>query len=314
MKHSSIKKTIIQNNTYLIFLGLIIICSFMSNRFLTLMNVRNLLLQQAAPVTIVLGMLCVILTGGIDLSVGSLMALGSALSAYLIVNRGMPVILAILISLIVGLLCGTFTGILVAYGKFQGFVASLSMMTIARGLSLVITQGSPIRMEEQTVAILASASYGYPMLIITLILVIIFCLMQKFSSYGRIVIAVGSNSAAVEMAGIRVRRYIASVYAVSGVMATLAGIFVAARTSTGSGTVGEGQELDAIAACVIGGASLAGGQGNVFKSVIGAFVLALIGNIMNLLSVPAYPQDIIKGVIIIIAVFIQIITSRSTRD
>lgn len=314
MKHSSIKKTIIQNNTYLIFLGLIIICSFMSNRFLTLMNVRNLLLQQAAPVTVVLGMLCVILTGGIDLSVGSLMALGSALSAYLIVNRGMPVILAILISLIVGLLCGTFTGILVAYGKFQGFVASLSMMTIARGLSLVITQGSPIRMEEQTVAILASASYGYPMLIITLILVIIFCLMQKFSSYGRIVIAVGSNSAAVEMAGIRVRRYIASVYAVSGVMATLAGIFVAARTSTGSGTVGEGQELDAIAACVIGGASLAGGQGNVFKSVIGAFVLALIGNIMNLLSVPAYPQDIIKGVIIIIAVFIQIITSRSTRD
>lgn len=286
----------------------------MSNRFLTLMNVRNLLLQQAAPVTVVLGMLCVILTGGIDLSVGSLMALGSALSAYLIVNRGMPVILAILISLIVGLLCGTFTGILVAYGKFQGFVASLSMMTIARGLSLVITQGSPIRMEEQTVAILASASYGYPMLIITLILVIIFCLMQKFSSYGRIVIAVGSNSAAVEMAGIRVRRYIASVYAVSGVMATLAGIFVAARTSTGSGTVGEGQELDAIAACVIGGASLAGGQGNVFKSVIGAFVLALIGNIMNLLSVPAYPQDIIKGVIIIIAVFIQIITSRSTRD
>jgi ribose transport system permease protein len=115
------------------------------------------------------------------------------------------------------------------------------------------------------------------------------------------------------MAGINVRKYLVSVYALSGMLAILGGIFVAARASTGSGTVGEGQELDAIASCVIGGASLSGGKGTVFKAVIGGFVLALIRNIMNLLAVPAYPQDIIKGIIIIIAVFLQVFTEKSTE-
>ncbi len=118
---------------------------------------------------------------------------------------------------------------------------------------------------------------------------------------------------AVGMAGINVRKYLVSVYALSGMLAILGGIFVAARASTGSGTVGEGQELDAIASCVIGGASLSGGKGTVFKAVIGGFVLALIRNIMNLLAVPAYPQDIIKGIIIIIAVFLQVFTEKSTE-
>lgn len=310
-KNINIKSFLIQNNTYIIFLGLVIICAVLSTTFLTVMNIRNIALQQAGPICVVLGMLFVILTGGIDLSVGSVMALGSATTAYLIVTREMNFVAAIFVTLIVGLLAGIITGILVAYVNFQGFVASLAMMTMARGAALVITKGTPIKMETDTLATLANKNYGYPMLIIILLLIILFFIIQKFTSYGRIVIALGSNIKAVELAGIRVKKYLTSVYAISGTLAALGGVFIAARASTGSGTIGQGQELDAIAACVIGGASLAGGKGEVFKAVVGALVLALISNIMNLMAVPAYPQDIIKGMIIVIAVLLQLVTDKA---
>lgn len=312
-KKTSIKNLLIQNNTYIIFLGLFIICSIISENFLSVMNIRNIALQQAAPICVVLGMLFVILTGGIDLSVGSLMALGSAITSYLIVNKSMHFVVAMIVALLVGLVAGTLTGILVAYANFQGFVASLSMMTIARGLALVVTNGSPIKMDTDTLSTLVQKTWGYPILILTVIVVILLVFVQKFTAYGRIVIALGSNIKAVELAGIRVKKYLVSVYTLSGILATLGGIFVAARSSTGSGVIGEGQELDAIAACVIGGASLAGGKGEVFKAVIGALVLALISNIMNLMAVPAYPQDIIKGFIIIAAVMLQIVTDKADK-
>lgn len=155
---TSIKKFLIRNNTYLIFLGLIIACSLVSDRFLAVMNLRNIALQQAGPMCVVLGMLFVILTGGIDLSVGSMMALGSSCTAYMIVNAGFHFVPAMLISLVVGVICGAFTGFLVAYCNFQGFVASLAMMTIARSASLVITNGSPIRLETDTLATLVKGT------------------------------------------------------------------------------------------------------------------------------------------------------------
>lgn len=310
-RKGGIKNFLIQNNTYIIFLGLIILCALLSSDFLTLMNVRNIALQQAGPICVVLGMLFVILTAGIDLSVGSMMALGASVTSYLIVGQRLHFIAAILLTLVIGLLMGVFTGILVAYANFQGFVASLSMMTIARGIALVVTQGSPIKMPKDTLGTLVNPDYGYPILLIVLLLVVFWCLIQKFTAYGRIVIALGSNSTAVELAGIRVKKYLVSVYALSSVLAALGGIFIAARASTGSGTISEGQELDAIAACVIGGTSLAGGKGEVFKAVVGALVLALISNIMNLMTIPAYPQDIIKGIIIIIAVLLQLLTDRA---
>lgn len=309
-KQIDIKSILIRNNTYIIFLGLAVICAVLSPNFLTVMNIRNIALQQAGPVCVVLGMLFVIKTGGIDLSVGSVMALGSAVVCYLITMRGVHFVPAILITLAVGVAAGLITGILVAYAKFQGFVASLAVMTIARGTALMVTNGTPIKVEPDTLATLVKKEAGYPILIIIFVLILAFCFVEKFMAYGRMVIALGSNVTAVEMSGIRVRRYLASVYVISAVMAVLGGVFIAARASTGSGTVGQGQELDAIAACVIGGASLAGGKGEVFKSVIGALVLALIGNIMNLMAVPAYPQDIIKGLIIVIAVLLQVATDK----
>lgn len=308
-----VKNFLINNNTYIIFLLLFIISSILSDTFFTSMNIRNILLQQAGPILVATGMLFVVLTGGIDLSVGSVMAIGAAVSAILIRDTGMHFIPAIFLAMLVGMLFGLFTGILVAYAKFQGFVASLATMTIARGTAFVLTNGTPIKLEDGTLNNLVKKQNMFPIIIIAIIIIIVFALIQKFTAWGRIVIATGSNHTAVELAGIRTKRYLLSVYAVSGVLSALAGVFIAARSSTGSATVGMGQELDAIAACVIGGASLAGGKGFVVRTVIGGLVLALIGNIMNLMAVPSYPQDIIKGFIIIAAVLLQVITNKSER-
>lgn len=312
-KDNKLKRFFISNNTYIIFFLLFIVCCVLSTNFLTSMNIRNIALQQAAPICVSIGMLFVILTGGIDLSVGSIMAFGAAASAIMIRDYKLPVFAAILAALLCGLVYGLFTGVLVAYANMQGFVASLAVMTIARGAAFVLTKGTPIKLDKGTIDILVSKEKMFPIIIITILIIILFALIQKYTAYGRIVIAVGSNSTAVELAGIRVRRYLVSVYAISGVLAALGGVFVAARSSTGSATVGTGQELDAIAACVIGGASLAGGKGFVVKTVIGALVLALIGNIMNLMAVPSYPQDIIKGFIIIAAVLLQVATDKSEK-
>lgn len=292
------------------FVLLFVVCSLASDSFLSGMNLKNIALQQAGPICVVLGMLTVIKTGGIDLSVGSIMALGSALSAACITNHGIHFIPATLIAMAAGLLCGLISGILVSKFNFQGFVASLVIMTSARGLALIITNGQPIKIAQDTLANLVNKEYGYPILIITVVLILLFVFIEKFTSYGRIIIAIGSNKEAIDLSGIRSKYYLTSAYAISGMMAALAGVFVAARVSTGSGVIGEGQELDAIAACVIGGASLAGGKGEVVKAIIGALVLALIGNIMNLLAVPPYPQDIIKGCIIAVAVLLQKMTDK----
>lgn len=309
-KNNKVGKILLDNNTYIIFLALFIICCLLSDKFFSYLNLRNILLQQAGPILVAVGMLMVILTGGIDLSVGSVMAVGSSLAAVMMSRMNIPWGLAILFALAVGVVLGAFTGFLVAYLNFQGFVASLAVMTIARGIAYTITNATPVNLKSGTLNTLTSKQFGYPIIIITILTLLVFVILEKYTAYGRIVIAVGSNSEAVKLSGIRVKRYLLSVYVISGFLATLAGIFIAARSNVGNSTIGEGQELDAIAACVIGGASLAGGKGSVTKTVIGALTLALIGNIMNLLAVPAYPQRIIKGFIIIVAVLLQVVTDR----
>ena len=310
-KKNKAGKILLNNNTYVIFLALFIVCCLISDKFFSVLNLRNIVLQQSASILVAVGMLMVILTGGIDLSVGSVMAVGSSLTAILASKYGVPWGMAIVVALLFGLMLGTFTGMLVAYLNFQGFVASLAVMTIARGVAYTITNATPVNLASGTLNTLTSKALGYPIIWIMIILVIVFVVIEKYTSYGRIVIAVGSNSEAVKLSGIRVKRYLMSVYMVSACLSTLAGIFVAARSNVGNSTIGEGQELDAIAACVIGGASLAGGKGSVTKAVVGALTLALIGNIMNLLSVPAYPQRIIKGFIIIAAVLLQVLTDKN---
>lgn len=307
------KEFIINNNTFVILLLLIVVSACMSDTFLTMMNMRNIMLQQAGPILVAIGLLFVILTGGIDLSVGSIMALGSTVSAILITDIGLHFTGSIVVAVLVGLLLGLFSGVLVAYAGMQGFVATLATMTIARGIAFVITEGRPIKVETGTINTLVSEDYMYPIIWITLLLIIVFMVIHRYTGYGRKVIATGSNETALQLAGVPTKRYVMSTYALSGALAALAGIFVAARSSTGSATVGMGQELDAIAAVVIGGASLMGGRGFVLNTVAGALILGLIGNIMNLMAVPSYPQDIIKGIIIVAAVLLQIVTSKKDR-
>ena len=297
-----------------IFLALFIIMTIVSPTFLQRASVMNLLKQCAVYGILAIGETFVIMTGGIDLSVGSVMAVGSSLTAVLMTSYGLHWALAALISVAAGCLMGAFSGFLVAYMRFQGFVASLSVMTIARGIAYTITNATPINLPDGTLNSLTFKAYGYPIIWITLFLVILLSVVSRYTSYGRIIVATGSNAEAVKLSGIRVRRYILSVYVISGSLAALAGVFLAARSGVGNSTIAEGQELDAIASCVIGGASLAGGKGSIMRTVIGALILALIGNIMNLMAIPAYPQKIIKGLIIIAAVLLQVLTDKRKHN
>ena len=314
VKGKKIKRILIQNNTYLILLLLVIVSSILTSDFLSPMNIRNIFLQQAGPFCMAIGMLFVILTGGIDLAVGSYMAFGVSMVGVLFVQQHIDLGITVGITLASGFIMGLVTGIFVGYANFQGFIASLAMMSIARGLSYVLTVGVPIPIPINTVDNLVAKSAGYPVFYIVGALIIIFMFIQHYTTYGRLVVACGSNRNAVELAGIRVRRYIASVYAISGLLSVFAGIIAGARVSTASPSLGMGLELNAIAACAIGGASLAGGVGSVLKTIAGVLVLALIGNVMNLMAVPPYPQDIIKGVIIVLAVLLQLVTSKTERS
>lgn len=313
LKRLSWRDFLINNNTFIILILLVVVSAMLSDTFLTTMNIRNILLQQAGPILVAIGLLFVILTGGIDLSVGSLMALGATVSALLITDLGLHYSLSTVVAVAIGVGFGVLSGVLVAYAGIQGFVATLATMTIARGVAFVLTQGQPIKVAPGTLDSLVSRDAFYPILWITLVLMILFVLIHRYTGYGRKVIAIGSNETALTLAGVRTKRYVLSAYAISGGLAALAGTFVAARSSTGSATVGMGQELDAIAAVVIGGASLMGGRGFVMNTVAGALILGLIGNIMNLMAIPSYPQDIIKGLIIIAAVMLQIFTGKKER-
>lgn len=304
---------IVKNNTYLILVLLFVICSFASEHFLTMANLVNICQQYAATVIVSIGMLFVILTGGIDLSVGSVMALGSVFTAYAMVRMNLPIFVSVILTLLLGVFCGLITGFMVARAKIAAFVASLAMMTISRGVGYIISNGTPINTPTGTISKLGTARL-LPFLtwltVIAIVVVGVSCFVLNKTAYGRTVIMIGSNQEAVHLAGIHVMPRIVSVYAISGFCSALGGVIATSRTGIGSGAVGQGLELDGIAACVIGGASLSGGSGSALKTVVGVLVLALIGNIMNLMAVPSYPQDVIKGIIIILAVLLQQGTSK----
>lgn len=301
-----------QYNTILIFIAFVIVSTIVSSSFLTWGNMTNLMKQNAALALYSFGMLMVVMTGGIDLSVGSIVTLSNVLFAYLL-KAGLQVFPAVLISLLVGFAFGTLSGYIVAYQKVAAFVTTLAMLQITKGVAYMICGGKSIQIVSQWYKSFSRETFlGFPtqfwiMIVIFIIMVLIF----QFTTYGRLVIAIGSNEEAVRLSGINTNIYRMSVYAFSGLLSAMAGLIVAGRTGVGSPLVGDGYEMDGIASCVIAGASLAGGNGSVVKTIFGVFTLGLISNIMNLLKVPAYPQIVVKGVIILIAVLIPAITNRN---
>ena len=293
--------------TVAILIALLIVATSMSNVFLTERNIINVLRQSAGTSLMAVGMLFVILTRGIDLSVGSIAALGSVLSAILIQDYGTGVSVAG--ALCAGAACGLVSGVLIAFLKLPPFVTTLAMMTVARGLSLIVSTGQPIQMGDagSLITDFGSGSIGtvpYPVVLMIAVFVISGVVLV-FTRFGRLVKAIGSNVEAVRLSGIPVAFYTTSVYVISGVLASAAGIVSTSRTGIGSANIGVGAELDAIAAVVIGGASLMGGRGGVFNTFIGVIVLGIIANMMNLARVPGYHQQVFMGCIIIGAMLLQ---------
>ncbi|MGI6020337.1 MAG: ABC transporter permease [Lachnospiraceae bacterium] len=299
-------------STILIFIVFVIISSIISSSFLSWGNITNLMKQNAALAIYSFGMLMVIMTGGIDLSVGAVVTLSNVLFAYQLA-AGHNLAFSIASSLIAGCIAGAVSGYIVSYQKVAPFVTTLAMMQITRGVAYIICSGKSIQIQSDSYKLFSRLYvFGFPtQFIIMIVVFIIVALVFKYTTYGRLVLAIGSNEEAVRLSGIRTNIYRMSVYIISGFLAALAGMIVAGRTGVGSPLVGDGYENDAIASCVIAGASLAGGKGSVVNTLFGAFTLGLISNIMNLMKVPAYPQIVVKGVIILIAVLISAISDRS---
>ncbi|HCL67844.1 MAG TPA: ABC transporter permease [Rhizobium sp.] len=279
----------------------------MSNVFLTERNIINVLRQSAGTSLMAVGMLFVILTRGIDLSVGSIAALGSVLSAILIEQYGTG--LSVAGALLAGATCGLISGLLIAFLKLPPFVTTLAMMTVARGLSLIVSTGKPIQMGDAGALVTAFGSgsiAGIPFPVVLMAIVFLIAgVVLNYTRFGRLVKAIGSNVEAVRLSGIPVAFYTTAVYVISGVLAAAAGIVSSSRTGIGSANIGVGAELDAIAAVVIGGASLMGGRGGAFNTFIGVIVLGIIANMMNLARVPGYHQQVFMGCIIVGAMLLQ---------
>ena len=299
---------LIKYNTIFIFLLLVIFSAIISDVFFTSVNLSNLLKQVSGIGIISIGMLIVILSGGIDLSVGSMVALLAVTFAILLNIFALP--LAILMTIAIGFGLGSVSGYLVAYQKMAPFIATLALMTVARGMGFIYSKGSPITFKTYGglyMSDFANNSFlGIPNIaIVFLVIVILAMVMLRYNVFGRIIIAIGSNEEASRLSGIKVNKYKFLVYAISGSLAAIAAIIVASRTNLGSPNMGMAWELDAIAAVVIGGASLNGGRGTAINTLMGVLILGLIGNILNLLNVPSYPQQVVKGGIIIFAVLLQ---------
>ncbi|MGH3730341.1 MAG: ABC transporter permease [Micromonosporaceae bacterium] len=279
--------------------------SFASPAFLTADNLFNIGVQTAVTAIIAIGMTVVIITGGIDLSVGSVAALAGVSGAILMSRYGVDPLLAILAGTAVGALAGLVNGVLVSAARMAPFIATLGMMSVARGLVMIITGAVAVFGLPDAFRLLGQGQMGVlPLPILVLVVIALAChVMLTRTRLGRYCYAIGSNPEAATLSGIRVRTTLTSAYVISGALAGFGGMMAASRINSGQPNFGLGLELDVIAAAVIGGASLFGGQGSIFGTLIGAFMMALIRNGSVLLDVNVFYQSVIIGVVIWLAVY-----------
>lgn len=288
---------------------LMAVITIINSNFLTANNLLNLLLQVTSNALIAFGMTFVILTGGIDLSVGSILALSSALTAGLL-GSGMPVTLAILISLILGCILGMMNGLLISYGKLAPFIVTLATMTIFRGATLVYTNGNPITKGLSDTLLFQFLGQGYivgipfPVIIMFIVFIVLYVLLHK-TAFGKSVYAIGGNEKAAYISGVKLNKVKIIIYSISGIMASISGLIITSRLSSAQPTAGASYEMDAIAAVVLGGTSLSGGKGRILGTLIGALIIGVLNNGLNIIGVSAFWQQVVKGVVILIAVLID---------
>ncbi|MFM2644149.1 ribose ABC transporter permease [Vibrio chagasii] len=304
------KEWLIDQKSLIALIFLIVIVSFLNPNFFTVDNILNILRQTSVNAIIAVGMTLVILTAGIDLSVGSVLALCGAFAASMI-GMEIPVMVAVPTALLAGAALGAISGVIIAKGKVQAFIATLVTMTLLRGVTMVYTDGRPISTGfTDTADAFAWFGTGYAMgvPVPVWIMVVVFAsvwYLLNHTRFGRYVYALGGNESATRLSGIDVDKVKIGVYAICGLLAAVAGIIVASRLSSAQPTAGMGYELDAIAAVVLGGTSLAGGRGRIMGTLIGALIIGFLNNALNLLDVSSYYQMIAKAVVILLAVLVD---------
>ncbi|PXX41765.1 MULTISPECIES: ABC transporter permease [Aquitalea] len=280
----------------------------LSPDFLTVANLLNVMRQVSINALIAFGMTLVILLGGIDLSVGSILALSSVAIATLI-QAGVDPLLATLLGVLGGGLMGLFNGLVISKGKVAPFIATLASMTILRGLALVVSGGSPITGFNSDLFSMLGGGYVAGLVPIPVVWMLImfglFAFLLKKTVFGRHVYATGGNEEAARLSGVKVDQVKLWVYTLSGAMSAMAGVVLTSRLNSAQPTAGSGYELDAIAAVVLGGTSLTGGRGWIFGTLMGALLIGVLNNGLNLLGVSSFYQQVIKGVVILLAVLID---------
>jgi len=290
----------------LIFIVLCVIAGILSDVFFTMSNVMNVLRQVSIIAIIASGMTLVILIAGIDLSVGAVMAFSGAILAGAL-TAGWPLALALLAALGVGLLFGLINGLVTARFGVPSFIATLAIMVIARGMTLVYTKGYPLVVSNEAYRFIGSGRlFGIPIPIIIMFVIFGFMYwMLKYTSFGRYIFAIGGNEETAILAGINVRAIKVAVFGIAGLLSALSAIIYTSRLMSAQPTAGTGIELDAIAAVIIGGTSLAGGKGGVTGTLIGALIMGVLDNILNLMNVSPFYQSIAKGLVILVAVLVD---------
>ena len=287
---------------------LVVVISVLRPRFISAANLRNVIRIASINGLLAIGMTFVILTGGIDLSVGAVMGCAGMYSAYFAqAAKGYPPIVAVLIGLLIGLGFGLFNGWIIAYLKVPAFVGTLGSMSIASGLTFLLTDAKPIPNLSEGFKKMGGGNLGVipiPIMMMSVVLLVCFALLYK-TRYGRYIFAVGGNLNAAHVSGIDTKKIICSVYVIAGVLSAFAGIITTARVTSGVTSTGKGYETDAIAAVVIGGTSLTGGKGRLWGTIVGILIMQFLSNGLDMLGVNAYYQLLVKGFVVIGAVMLD---------
>jgi ribose transport system permease protein len=301
-------------------LVLIVVFSVLSPNFLKFENVMGILLATSVNGILALGVTFVIITGGIDLSIGTVMTLAAVITGVLITNMGAPVLVGILGGVVTGGIAGLVNGVLISRFRIPSFIVTLGMLNVAKGLALVISGLTPIYFNSTPEfnrgamgSLIGSVVPGLTIPNVVLVLfgaAIIASLVLSRTILGRYTFALGSNEEATRLSGVNVGAWKTAVYVVCGLFAGLAGVVLAARLNSAQPSLGQGYELDAIAAAVIGGTSLSGGEGTILGTVIGAFIISTLTNGLRILNVPQEWQTVVTGGIVILAVYLDVIRRR----
>lgn len=301
-----------------ILIALVILCAFLiinpktSSSFLTSKNIFNVLRQISTNLYVACGMLMVIILSGIDLSVGSIIALSGCVAAAAVSRHDLPIFVGMLLGLLIGVVVGSVNGLVIAKTTIPPFIVTLATMNIAKGLAYVMTGGSPVRVMSKEWQFIGAGYIGSiptPVIILIFIVLLSWFIMNR-TKLGRHMYAVGDNPQAALYSGINIKKVKFLIHVYSGLMAALAGIVLASRMYSGQPTAGDGAEMDAIAATVVGGTSMSGGYGRISGTVIGALIIGVLNNGLNLLGVNSFWQYVVKGFVILLAVYADYLRTR----